>query len=252
MKLPYFIATIGNELYSVMERSDKKPVEVLKEYIDRVAEAEIDCIDLSLLEKNKEGQKRIVLSRSDYRELADFVHKKEIEWTIAPRDIEVTDQLFDIIDFYTIETPDLEKIDLFKHIGSKGKPVRLSTEASSLSEIDQIVRVLKKAGCNEILLMHGARSCSANIKDVNLKVIATLKNLFPSVRVGYRDHIKGDNALPAMIVAYMLGAEVIEKKIKVENDELNENDEFVWNPNMFQRANQCFYSIGRMLGSSEK
>jgi len=55
---------------------------------------------------------------------------------------------------FKIASADLTNIPLLRQVAAHGKPVLLSTGASTLGEIDVAVRELRHAGCVEIALLH--------------------------------------------------------------------------------------------------
>ena len=68
----------------------------------------------------------------------------------------------------------------------------LSTGAAYLSEIDMAIRVLKDAGCLDIVLFHCILSYPTRPEDANLNMIKTLKQSFPDLRIGFSDHVPPD------------------------------------------------------------
>ncbi len=271
---PYMIAEMGVNFYDTAKVMGITPLEAAKLYIDRAAEAGIDCAKFqsykagTIVSKNSPAywdttkeptktQYELFLKfdhfgEAEYRELCDYTHSKGMDFTSTPFDYASADYLYDMVDFYKISSSDLSNLPFIRHIGSKGKPVYLSVGASYLSEVDEAVRALRDAGCSDIVLLHCVLSYPTAPENANLRIIQTLKRVFPDVRVGFSDHVAPDGSMMTLAAAYMLGAEVIEKHYTLDKT-LQGNDHYhAGDPDDFRRAIENFRWIDRVMGSSEK
>jgi N,N'-diacetyllegionaminate synthase len=115
---------------------------------------------------------------------------------------------------FKIASADITHIPLLRHIGSKGKPILLSTGMSFLSEVADALWNLRSGGAKEILLMHCVSSYPAAPQHMNLRTLQTLQSYF-ELSVGLSDHSEGI-LLP--LVAVALGAVVIEKHFTLDKD----------------------------------
>tara|TARA_B110000008_G_C16949010_1_gene555632 strand:- start:777 stop:1805 length:1029 start_codon:yes stop_codon:yes gene_type:complete len=104
---------------------------------------------------------------------------------------------------------------LLQLLSKTKKPIILSTGSASEKEISDSINFLKKKGCKNLTLLKCTSVYPAPPSELNLLGIPYLKNKF-RCRVGFSDHSKG---ISSALTAVALGAEVIEKHIK-----LNEND----------------------------
>ena len=101
-------------------------------------------------------------------------------------------------------------------------------------------------------MLHCVLSYLTNLEDVNLRVIQTLKRVFPKVRVGFSDHTAPDDTMLTLSAAYLLGAEVIEKHFTL-NKLLPGNDHYhAGDPADFKQAISNFKMIQTILGNGEK
>ena len=271
---PYLIAEMGVNFYDTARVMKITPLEAAKLYIDKAAEAGIDCAKFqsykanTIVSKNspaywdtsKEPTKTQYelfkkfdgFGESEYRELCNYTHSKGMDFTSTPFDYASADYLEDMVDFYKISSSDLSNLPFIRHIGAKGKPVCMSVGASYLSEVDEAVRALKESGCKDIVLFHCVLSYPTDPKNANLRIIETLKNDFPDVRVGFSDHVAPDETMMTLAVAYMLGAEVIEKHFTLDKT-LPGNDHYhAGDPEDFKKAIRNFKWIDTVLGSGEK
>ncbi len=274
MSKPYLIAEMGVNFYDTAKQMNITPLEAAKLYIDKAAEAGIDCAKFqsykanTIVSKNspaywdttKEAtktqyelfQKFDSFGEKEYRELCEYTHSKGMDFTSTPFDYASADYLYDMVDFYKISSSDLSNIPFIKHIGKKGKPVYMSVGASYLSEVDEAVRALKEVGCKDIVIFHCVLSYPTDPKNANLRIIETLKKDFPDVRVGFSDHVAPDETMMTLATAYLLGAEVIEKHFTLDKT-LPGNDHYhAGDPSDFKKAIENFKWIDNVLGSPKK
>lgn len=274
MNIPYIIAEIGVNFYDTAREMQISPLQAAKLYIDKAAEAGINCAKFqsykagTIVSKNSPAYwditkeptqtqyelflKHDSFGESEYRELADYAHKKGLDFTSTPFDYDSADYLEQMVDFYKISSSDITNIPFIRHIGSKGKAVYLSVGASYLSEIDEALRSLKEVGCKDIVLLHCILSYPTEPIDANLRVIETLKKDFPDVRIGFSDHVAPDETMMTLATAYLLGAEVIEKHFTLDKT-LKGNDHYhSGDPDDFKKAISNFKWINQILGTSEK
>lgn len=271
---PYVIAEMGVNFFDTAKVLNISPLEAAKLYIDAAAEAGADCAKFqsykarTIVSKNSPAYwdtskeptktqyelflKHDSLGEAEYRELSNYTHTKGLDYTSTPFDYESADYLESMVDFYKISSSDLSNIPFICHIGSKGKPVILSVGASYISEVDEAIRALKGAGCNDITILHCVLSYPTDCKNANLRIIETLKKIFPDIKVGYSDHVAPDETMMTLATAYILGADVIEKHFTLDktlpgNDHYHSGD-----PEDFRRAISNFRFIDTVLGSPIK
>lgn len=99
---------------------------------------------------------------------------------------------------------------LLRCVAATGKPVIMSTGASTLAEVAEAVDVLREAGCQELILLKCTSTYPATPQNTNLRTIPHLAQLFPACPVGLSDHTMG---VGAAVAAVALGACVIEKHV---------------------------------------
>ena len=274
MKKPYMIAEMGVNFYDTAKALGISALDAAKMYIDKAAEAGVDCAKFqsykasTIVSKNSPAywdttkeptktqyelfQKHDGFGEKEYKLLCDYTHEKGMDFTSTPFDYASADYLYDMVDFYKISSSDLSNLPFVKYIGMKGKPVYISVGAAYLSEVDTAVRILKEAGCKDIVLLHCVLSYPTSPNNANLRVIETLKKVFTDVRVGFSDHVAPDESMMTLATAYLLGAEVIKKHFTLDKS-LPGNDHYhSGDPEDFKKAISNFRWIGIVLGSGEK
>jgi pseudaminic acid synthase len=103
----------------------------------------------------------------------------------------------------------LENTDhpLLKRVAQTGKPVIMSTGASTVADIDESVRVLRKAGCKELIILKCTSTYPASPENTNILTIPHMRDLYNCL-IGLSDHSMG---IGVSIAAVALGAVLIEK-----------------------------------------
>lgn len=96
---------------------------------------------------------------------------------------------------------------LLKKVAKTGKPVIMSTGASTLANLDEAVGVLRENGCNDLVLLKCTSNYPANPENSNVRTIPHMRELF-QCEIGLSDHTMG---IGVPCAAVTLGATVVEK-----------------------------------------
>lgn len=147
----------------------------------------------------------------EYRELAKYARSHGIYFMSTPFDEYAVDFLYDLVPVYKIASADITNIPFLKYIARKGKPIFLSTGASTIGEIEKAVRAIREEGNENIALLHCILNYPTRYEDANLLMIKHLQNVFPQYIIGYSDHTLPDDGMLVLTTAYLLGARIIEK-----------------------------------------
>lgn len=113
---------------------------------------------------------------------------------------------------YKIASFEITDIPLIKYIGSKRKPVIMSTGIAMEEDIQLALDTLRGEGCNDITLLKCTSAYPAPIEDANLLTIPDMKKRF-GCKAGLSDHTMG-STVPMAAVA--LGADVVEKHFIID------------------------------------
>jgi len=147
----------------------------------------------------------------EYKELHRYCTQIGIHFASTPFDLDAVDFLQPLVPFFKIASADITNVPLLRKVAKSGKPVILSTGASTLPEIEYATDVLKAAGAKHLALLHCVLNYPTSEDDANLSEITQLKKVFPDVAIGYSDHVVPDANLTALEVATLLGATILEK-----------------------------------------
>lgn len=133
---------------------------------------------------------------------------------------------------------------LLKKIAKTGKPIIMSTGATSLSELSESVAVLRQYGCKDLILLQCTSTYPATAKNSNISTIPHLKKIF-NCHTGLSDHTLG---IGASVAATALGASVIEKHFTLSRSEGGVDSAFSMEPLEFKQlvdeCNTAHLSIG--------
>lgn len=146
----------------------------------------------------------------DYKEIDEYCKKKNIHWFASPWDVESVDFLEDFEPLcYKIPSACATDIELVNHIKSKNRPIILSTGMCTMEIIKNATDCLSGS---EYAILHCTSTYPSVSKEINLKMITTLKNLY-DVPIGYSGHEAG---LPITYAATAFGANIIERHITLD------------------------------------
>ena len=141
---------------------------------------------------------------------------------------------------------------LLKKIAGTGKPVILSTGVSSISEIDESVRILRENGCKDLVLLKCTSTYPASPENTNLRTIPHLRQLY-NCEVGLSDHTMG---IGASVAAIALGASVIEKHFCLSRAEGGVDSAFSMEPHEFkllvEESERAFLALGAIQYGIQK
>ncbi len=205
-------------------------IELAKQLVDKALEAGADAVkfqtfkaeDLVTKEtemadyqkkniKQEKSQyemiKEVELDYGDFEDLRNYCDHKGILFLSTPHTLEAADILESSVPIYKIGSGDLTNIPSLEKISEKGKPIILSTGMGTLGEVEEAVDCIRKAGNDELILLHCVTDYPTSTEIVNLKAMITLRESFKTI-VGYSDHTVG---ITAPIAAVSMGADVIEK-----------------------------------------
>jgi N-acetylneuraminate synthase len=108
---------------------------------------------------------------------------------------------------YKIASFENTHIPLIKKVAATGKPMIISTGMATIAELDETVRIIRDAGCEQFALLKCTSSYPASPENSNVFTIPHMRKLF-GCEVGLSDHTMGTGAAVAAVAH---GATAIEK-----------------------------------------
>jgi len=139
------------------------------------------------------------------------LQNKKIIWFASCWDEEAVDFIeYFNPDLYKIASASITDSELISKHKTLGKPVIMSTGMSTIDEIRESVNIF---GQENLLLAHSTSAYPCPNEELNLNMIITLKELYPSIPVGYSGHEVG---LAPSWAAVSLGASFVERHITLD------------------------------------
>ena len=111
---------------------------------------------------------------------------------------------------YKAASASLTDHNLLRKMRSTGRPLMISTGMSTVEEIKDGVRI---AGTDDLLIAHATSTYPCPVHELNLRMIDTLKAMYPQCPVGYSGHETG---LAPTWSAVTLGATFVERHITLD------------------------------------
>lgn len=108
-----------------------------------------------------------------------------------------------------IASADVNHFPLLRRAAKTGMCIQLDTGMATLGEIENAVDIIRSEGNENIIIHQCPSGYPARLESVNLKIIPTLKRMFP-YPVAFSDHTPGNEM---DIAALALGANMVEKTI---------------------------------------
>lgn len=158
-----------------------------------------------------EYRHKVELSFEDYTEIDRFCKEVGINWFASCWDEESVDfiEQFNSV-LYKAASASITDHNLLKRKKATGKPLIMSTGMSTMEEIKAAVEAV---GTDNLLIAHATSTYPCNLKELNLNMIRTLKNLYPNVPIGYSGHEVG---LAPSWAAVAMGATFVERHITLD------------------------------------
>lgn len=146
--------------------------------------------------------------REEYVELKRYASEIGVTMFATPFDFASVDFLERLeVPAYKIASGDLKNTPLLKYVAQTGKPMIISTGGGAIEDVQRAYDTVMPINTNLCLLQ-----CTAGYpiepELMNLRVITTYLKRFPEIVIGLSDH---QNGIAMAVVAYTLGARVIEK-----------------------------------------
>lgn len=156
-------------------------------------------------------QKYDGFNEQEYIELAEHCRMKGIDFMSTPFDLDAVDFLNPLMSAFKIASADITNVPLIRKCAEQGKPMIMSTGASTLPEIEFALQTARSAGAKEIALLHCVLNYPTPEENAALSELEVLERTFPDCTIGYSDHVVPDKTISALEVAVLKGSCILEK-----------------------------------------
>jgi N-acetylneuraminate synthase/sialic acid synthase len=189
------------------------------------------------------------LGKSDWFELSRYSREEGVAFVAAAFDEPSADLLGELdIDAFKFASGDLLNVPFLRYVAAFGKPIFLSTGGGTIEDIDRAVEAIVPLN-RQLCVLHCTASYPADVEDLNLSVITTLRERYPEFVIGLSDHHNGIAMAP---VAYMLGARAFEKHFTLNHAWKGTDHAYSLMPDGMRRFVRDLHRIPAALGDGVK
>lgn len=184
-----------------------------------------------------------------HQEIADYCKSVGIDFSTSPYFKEAVDLCADMrLPFIKIGSGEITWLEMLDYIAGKGIPIMLATGDATMSEIDEAVRTIEKAGNKDLVLMQCITNYPSKIDSANVNVLKTYQDAFDCL-TGYSDHSPGHVVALASVV---LGGRVIEKHFTLNKMDKGPDHPHSMEPEEFRFMVDSIREVERAMGSTRK
>jgi len=185
-----------------------------------------------------------ILTKKDHLELQKHSKKYNIDFFSTPFGIKSAKLLQQIkVPIIKIASGEITNHNLIRYLSKMKIPMLVSTGMTTISEIAEVVELIKQYNC-PFTLLHCVSNYPTLVKDANLSTIQYLKNTF-NVPVGFSDHTTG---VEISLAAVALGASVIEKHFTLDKNMPGPDQKLSLNPSEFLELSKKTRLIEKAMG----
>lgn len=151
----------------------------------------------------------------EYSIIDQYCKERGIDWFVSPWDVDSVDfmEQFDT-PIYKLASASLTDLELIEKILKTGRPLMISTGMSTQNEIVNTVKFINEFDANyPLMIAHSTSAYPCPLEQLNLKMITTLKGMFPGTPIGYSGHETG---LSTTVAAVVIGATFVERHFTLD------------------------------------
>lgn len=187
--------------------------------------------------------------REEYAELMDYADEIGITFFSTAFDMASADFLADLnVPAYKIASGDLRSIPLLRHVASIGKPMIISTGGGTMEDVRRAYDTIMPINQN-LCIMQCTAGYPPEFSELNLKVIETYRDTFPDTVIGFSSH---DSGISMPLIAYMLGARMVEKHFTLNRAMKGSDHAFSLEPPGLRRLVRDLHRTVESLGDGVK
>lgn len=181
--------------------------------------------------------------------LSARAHQLGLAFLSSPFHEEAVAMLEPYVDAFKIASYEMTHLSLLREVARTGKPVIMSTGASTLEEVERAVAAVREAGCTSLVVLQCTASYPSPLASINVRALVTIRDRL-SVPTGLSDHSKEPAIAP--MAAAALGAAVIEKHYTLSRRLPGPDHAFAIEPAGLAELVTGVRAIERVLGTGEK
>ena len=183
------------------------------------------------------------------KELSKICKQEKILLMSTPFSVDDAIAVNPFVKIHKIAAFEINHIRLLEYLASTKKPIIISTGASTFSDIDFAVKLLKNKGAKEICLLQTTSKYPTPTKSLNLAVINQLKKRY-HLPIGLSDHSTDPILAPTLAIG--LGATIIEKHFTLNKKFNGPDHSFALNPKELNQFVKNIRESEKALGDGIK
>ena len=185
----------------------------------------------------------------EYVELMDYAEEIGISFFSTAFDIASADFLAELdVPAYKLASGDLRSIPLLRYVASIGKPMIISTGGGTMEDVRRAYDSIMPIN-QQLCIMQCTAGYPPEFSELNLRVIETYREHFPDVVIGFSSH---DSGISMPLIAYMLGARMVEKHFTLNRAMKGSDHAFSLEPPGLRRLVRDLHRTVESLGDGVK
>lgn len=187
--------------------------------------------------------------KHEYVECIAEAKRNNVIFFATPWDFPSVDFLNDLdVPLFKMSSSDLKTLPLLKYVASLKKPMIISTGGGTIEDVDRAVETVLSEGA-PLTVMQCTAGYPPKFDELNLRVIETFRDRYPEVTIGYSGH---DSGIAMSLVAYVLGARVIEKHFTLNRAMRGTDHAFSLEPDGLRKMIRDIHRASEALGDGVK
>ncbi len=193
-------------------------------------------------------KKKIEFDEKQFDKIDKYSKKINMKWYASSWDIDSQKLMRKYkFKYNKVASAMLTHTDFLEFVSKEKITTLISTGMSTISQIDNAVKIFRKNKC-DFILMHSVSSYPSPEKDLNLFMINNLKKKY-SCKVGYSGH---ESSLSPTVGACYLGAEFIERHITLDRSMWGTDQAASLSPDGLGNLVRTIKKIPKILGNGVK
>ncbi len=185
----------------------------------------------------------------EYKELMDYADEIGVTMFSTAFDFSSADFLAKLdMPAFKMASGDLKNIPLLTHIAEFQKPMILSTGGGTMEDVNRAYDAVMPIN-QQLCILQCTAGYPADFDELNLSVITTFRERFPSLTIGLSSH---DNGIAMAVAAYMLGARVVEKHFTLNHTWKGTDHAFSLEPIGFRKMVRDLERVKAAIGNGVK
>jgi N-acetylneuraminate synthase len=191
--------------------------------------------------------KNIEFGDAEYKIINDYCAELDMVWFASCWDEEAVDFLekFNPM-LYKAASASLTDISLLKKKMDTGRPLMISTGMSTIEELKTAVAAI---GTKNLAIAHATSTYPCKPEELNLRMINTLQEMYPTCPIGYSGHETG---LSTTLATIPMGANFIERHFTLDRSMWGSDQSASVEPGGMTRLVKDIRDIETALGDGVK